>query len=177
MHTTNKPSRLATNVIGLWSCVFRWMLAVWQPGCWKTWHHWRSTLLVCLPSMTKDKPRLWQTASPQVRNYHRDCYIHKYFWNAFNQSCWCLFRNRPGPSGPEEQWHLHEQLQGVLGSPGVWCGALSTHLDTHRRRREQWGVHGFLIRLYVILSLEDERKSPGNLMIHLSGWKTLIFFK
>lgn len=67
---TNKPSRLGTNVIGLWSCVFRWMLAVWQPGCWKTWHHWRSTLSVCLPSMMKDKLRLWQTASPQVRNYN-----------------------------------------------------------------------------------------------------------
>lgn len=34
---------------------------------------------------------------------------------------------------------------------------------------------GFLYAVIVILSLEDERKSPGNLMIHLSGWKTLIF--
>lgn len=116
--------------------------------------------------MMKDKLRLWQTASPQVRSYSRDCYIHKYFWNGFKQSCWRLFRNCPGPSGPEEQWHLHRQLQGVLGSPGVWCGALSTHLDTHRRRREQWGVHVFLMCCYTfILSLEGERKSPGNLWI------------
>lgn len=94
---TNKPSRLATNVIGLWSCVFRWTLAVWQPGCWKTWHHWRSTLLVCLPSMTKDKLRLWQTASPQVRNYHRDCYIHKYFWNVSTRIVGVCLETVPDP--------------------------------------------------------------------------------
>lgn len=65
--TTYQTTPAARKVPHLYG-ICRWMLAKWRPICWRTWPPWRNTLSVCLPSMMKEKLKLWPRASQQVQS-------------------------------------------------------------------------------------------------------------
>lgn len=79
----------------------------------------------------------------------------------------CVCRDCPRPTGSEEQWRLYRQLQGVMATRGLRCGAVPTHLDAHRWRRQRGGVCVFLC--VMLFYRADVKHQPYHLTTLMKG--------